>query len=490
MVTRRRSRMKMKCRIAVVLVGWVMLAGLPLSCDEDADIVEPPDPYGVCPSPWRAYPYEPAGTDIRFPADEGAHYVDDLSVTMEWWYTIYHLTTAGGREFSVMTSFFMPQLDIGYRPFNITDVQTGQMFDSDEWGTLEAATDHLELDWVSDVAQEPASFFRTRTDSRGDLVPFGYEQQLVHHDPQTDHTQSLHLMVDAVKSPYLVAGDGLITIGDSGDSYYYSLTHLEVSGQLELAGEVFEVTGYGWLDHQWGPFMLSPLSLSSNSYEWMALHLSNGDQYMVSTLFDVENRTHREEGFGSIGWKLHDCTQGITLDHTIERLAYWQQPETGRYYSHRWRIVVPDTGLDVILEPAIEDQTVSFFHTSFYEGRSVITGTLNGEPVSGLGFAEMVHHYQEPEVEILSPTADATAEATEPMTVSWTVTNPDDGNPLTYVVTAQDSGGGQAQCGQPVESPCDLDLTSLSGLVTLRVVASSVDGVITGQQSLELDVLP
>lgn len=482
--------METKLRMAVALAGWILLAVTPAGCGGDDDTGEPPDPYGVCPTPWRAYPYEPAGTDIRFPVDEGAHYVDDLSVTMEWWYTIYHLTTAEGREFSVMSTFFMPQLQIAYRPFNITDVHTGQMFDSDEWGSLEARTGHLELDWTSDVEGEPDSYFRTRTDGRGELVPFGYEQQVYHHEPQTGHTQSMHLLVDAVKSPYLVAGDGLITIGDSGDSYYYSLTYLEVTGELELGGEVFEVTGYGWLDHQWGPFMLSPLALSRNSYEWMALHLDNGDEYMVSTLFDMENRTYREEGFGSVGWKLHDCTQGITLDHTIERLAYWQQPESGRYYSHRWRVVVPDTGLDVIVEPVIEDQTVTFFHTSFYEGRSAITGTLNGELIGGLAFVELVHHYAEPEVQILSPTADATWLAGAPLSVSWTVTNPDDGLLLFFEVTAEDGVGGQALCAAPAQSPCDLDLTGLLGQVTVQVSASSVDEVITGQQSLSLNVLP
>ncbi len=478
-----------KARILAVLTTGLMIAGLWSACGDD-DGGTPVDPNGICPGPWRAYPYEPAGTDIRFPDDEGAHYPDDLGVTMEWWYTIYHLTTTEGRQFSVMNTYFMPQLDIAYRPFNITDVQTGEMFDSDEWGTLVGQVGHLDLDWTSEVEGEPNSYFRTRTDRRGELVPFGYEQQVYHHDPDSGHTQSLHLQVDATKSPYLVAGDGLITIGDSGDSYYYSLTHLEVSGELEIAGEVFQVTGVGWLDHQWGPFMLSPLSLSSNSYEWMALHLDNGDEYMVSTIFDVNNNTHREEGFGSIGWKLADCTQGITLDHTIERLAYWQQPETGRYYSHRWRIVVPDTGLDVILEPAIEDQTVAFFHTSFYEGRSNISGTLNGEPIGGLAFAELVHHYQPPELEIASPTTDATWLATELLPVSWTVTNPDDGLPLTFEVLADDGVGGQAQCAAPVESPCDLDLTGLSGPVTVQVSAASVDGVITGQQSVSLTVLP
>lgn len=361
---------------ALALLG----VGVGVGCGDD-DGERPPDPFGMCPTEWRAYPHQPAGTEIRFPDDEGAHYVDDLSVTMEWWYTIYHLETAEGRPFSVMATFFMPQLEIAYRPFNITDVESGEMFDSDEWGSLESTTGFLGHDWTAELEGQPQSFFHTRTDGQGQLIPFAYEQQLYYEDPDTGHTQSLHLLIDSVKSPYIVAGDGLITIGDSGDSYYYSLTHLEVSGELELAGEVFEVIGTGWLDHQWGPFMLSPLSLSSNSYEWMALHLDNGDEYMVSTIFDAQNRTHREEGFGSIGWKRSDCTQGITLEHTIERLAYWQNPEDGRFYSHRWRILVPDTGLDVILEPVIENQTVGFFHTAFYEGRSAVTGTLDRKSV-------------------------------------------------------------------------------------------------------------
>ena len=470
--------------IVTVVLLHLVVGGVPVGCSGGDDGDPPVDSYGMCPTQWRAYPHQPAGTDIRFPDDEGAHYVDDLSMTMEWWYTVYHLTTPQGRTFSIMTTFFMPQLDIAYRPFNITDVDTGEMFDSDEWGTLVAGTEHLELAWSSEVEGEPDSFFRTRRDSRGELVPFGYEQHVHHLDEDSGRTQSLHLLIDSVKSPYIVAGDGFITIGDSGDSWYYSLTHLEVSGELELNGEVFEVSGVGWLDHQWGPFMLSPLSLSRNSYEWMALHLDNGDEYMVSTIFDATNQTHREEGFGSVGWKLADCSQGMTLTHTIEALGFWQQPESGRYYSHGWHLVVPDTGLDVTVTPVIEDQTVGFFHTSFYEGRSEIVGTIHGEPVTGLAFAELVHHYQPPEVSIVRPVAGCTASASALLPVSWTVGNLDDALPLTYVVTASDGSGSQTVCPAQSTQSCQADVGDFSGPVTIRVTASSVDGVISGDATV------
>lgn len=469
----------------ITILSILAFFSLIAACDTETTN-EPSETSYPCQEGWDSYPYSPENSDIIFPDDEGSHYPNDDSITMEWWYTIYHLQTPDGREFSVMSTFFMPQMGLGYRPFNITDVTNGVMHDSDEWGRLDSLEGFLEMSWRSDNPEQPDSYFRTRRDENDELVPFSYEQQLYHHNAQTGWTQSLHFLIDTLKSPYIVAGDGYITIGDCGDSYYYSLTSLEVSGELEIDGEVFEVSGIGWLDHQWGPFMINPTEFSKNSYEWMALHLDNGDEYMVSTIFDLENRTHREEGFGSIGWKLNDCTQGLTLDHTIERLAYWYHPASERYFSHGWHIIVPDTGLDVIVEPVIEDQTVAFLIDYFYEGRSTITGTLDGEPITGLAFAELVHYYVEPEVTILSPESGDSIQET--MTVEWQVENPDDGLPLTFEVTASDGSQTETLCTALSETSCQAGLASFvdSSNVTLTVYARSVDEVITGQASVDL----
>jgi hypothetical protein len=208
---------------------------------------------------------------------------------------------------------------------------------------------------------------------------------------------------------------------------------------------------------------------------------------MVSTIFDKQNRTHREEGFGSIGWKNADCTQGITLDHTIERLAYWKHPARGDYYSHEWHIVVPETGLDVTVEPVIENQTVEFLGTYFYEGRCTVSGTVDGEPVSGLAFAELVHHYEEPELEVQAPEAgDEVFEQTE---VSWDVLNPDDGLPLTFDVIVADAATERAVCEDVAETQCVADLSPFAGPATLTVRASSVDEVIQGSVSVDITVV-
>jgi predicted secreted hydrolase len=474
-----------------VATALVWAGALGAGCDEDPDREAPPDPQGVCPEAWRTYPHQPPGTEIRFPDDEGQHYDADPEVTMEWWYTIYHLTTPEGREFSIMATFFMPQLDMAYRPFNITDVDNDRMYPSDEWGTLEAGEGPLDLVWTSDNPEEPVSTFAARRYANGDPVPFAYEQHLVYVDPaDPSRSQSLHLTIDSLKSPYIVDGDGYVTIGEAGESWYYSLTHLEVSGELELDGEVFEVTGRGWLDHQWGPFMLHPLANTPITYEWMALHLDNGDEYMVSTLFDRDDQINLTEGFGSVGWKTADCAQGITLDHTVERLGFWYHEGSGDWFSHSWRIVVPDTGLDVVVTPVIEDQTVPFFHTYFYEGRSLVTGTLDGEPVTGLAFSELTHHYDAPEVAITAPTADATHAGAGELTVRWEVANPDDGMPLQFDVTLSDGASTQTLCQDLTAPPCTASATGMSGPCTLSVLARSVDRTVTGSDSIPLRILP
>jgi predicted secreted hydrolase len=464
----------------------VLLSVAACTGDDDGP---PLDTRGLCPTDWRVYPFAPAAGDIRFPADEGAHYLTDISVSMEWWYTIYHLTTAEGRTFSVMATFFMPQLGTAYRPFNVSDPQAGVMYDSGEWGDLTAVEGELDLTWRSTTAGQPESYLRHRKDAHGKLIPFAYDEEFHYADPEDPtRSHSLKLTVDALKPPLIVGGDGYLTIGDCGDSYYYSLTHLQASGELTIGEETFAVTGFGWLDHQWGPFMLNPLPLSKNSYEWMALHLDNGEEYMVSVLFDKQNRTHKEPGFGSVGWMNADCTQGYTLEYTLERLAYWQQPASGDFYSHRWRLRVPERQLDLAIEPVIDNQTVMFGGTYFYEGRSTIEGTVGGAPVSGLAFAELVHHYAPPVITVLTPTPDACLWGAE--SLSWQVENPDDGLPLTFDVSLVQGLVTTPLCTGVTEPVCAVDLSAYSGAATIRIVGKSVDGVVSGAGEVVITIEP
>lgn len=465
--------------LAILLGGLPALTFLWAAACSDDDGGTPLDRYGSCPTEWRTYPHAPAGTDIRFPVDEGAHYLSDATVELEWWYTIYHLRSEDGRSFSVITTFFMPQIDLSFLPLNVTDVEAGVVHGNEEWGTLVAAEGDLDLSWTGANPDLPASFMRNQRDARGRVVPFAYDQGIYQVD-RLDPSQplSLELAVVVDKSPLLLGEDGYVIIGDTGESYYYTFTRMTATGTLTVGGETLAVSGTGWLDHQWGPFMITPLPISPNTYEWMGIQLDNGEEYMVSSIFDAENRLRVEEGWGGVSWKNPDCSQGQTMAQVVERLGFWKHPETGGYYSSRWRLVLPEKGLDVTIQPSVEDQTVRFLGTTFYEGRCDVVGTQNGSPVTGLAYVELMHHYQPPELRIDAPTAGASVTGVVP--VAWTVQNPDDGLRPIFDVHALTGVSEVPLCEGLTETACDADLDALSGVVTIRVTGASADGTIRG----------
>jgi len=68
------------------------------------------------------------------------------------------------------------------------------------------------------------------------------------------------------------------------NNYYYSLTHLEASGQLTIGQEVIAVTGLTWMDHEYGAF---PVNTTANPNVWTLqdVQLSNGVHFSNYTSF-------------------------------------------------------------------------------------------------------------------------------------------------------------------------------------------------------------
>ena len=67
----------------------------------------------------------------------------------------------------------------------------------------------------------------------------------------------------------------------------------------------------------------------------------------------------------------------------------------------------------------------------FFEGATSVSGTVNGISVTGIGFAELLHDYEDPDVSITYPNSGV-YDASIPIT--WELNNPDDGRPVYYDV--------------------------------------------------------
>ena len=93
---------------------------------------------------WKKYPYQPDGTKIAFPRDEGTH-KSDPSVTMEWWYVSFHLEVpSSGREYAVMVAFFKEIRGRSMRLFNITSLGKGRMHTATAIGRLKSVEGRLD----------------------------------------------------------------------------------------------------------------------------------------------------------------------------------------------------------------------------------------------------------------------------------------------------------------------------------------------------------
>ena len=62
---------------------------------------------------------------------------------------------------------------------------------------------------------------------------------------------------------------------------------MEVDAVLTYEGITENISGLGWMDHQWGEFLISPVELYGifETYEWFCVQLDDGSEIMISNIF-------------------------------------------------------------------------------------------------------------------------------------------------------------------------------------------------------------
>jgi predicted secreted hydrolase len=333
-------------------------------------------------------------TEVRpfvLPLDHGPHF----EYQTEWWYYTGNVASADGRRFGFQLTFFRRGLSPGPPPdgaglssnqvyfahFAITDVGEGRHAAAERFsrgaGGLAGATGEPFAVWLEDW----------RADAR---AADGSAVRLTARDPASG--VSLDLDLRATK-PLVAHGDRGLSpkSGEPGNaSYYVGYTRMAARGRIGTT----EVTGEAWFDHEWST---SALGAGAVGWDWFSLQLDDGRELMhfqirrdggeiepVSggTLVAPDGRTRRLE----------------SGDVRIEVLRRWTSPETGAIYPSRWRLTLPAEGLDLVVEPWLEDQEM---RTSFvyWEGAVRVSGAASrgadgrprppGRPITGQGYVEL-----------------------------------------------------------------------------------------------------
>ncbi len=364
---------------------------------------------------WKVYPYQPEGSLVSFPGDEGFHPEEPV----EWWYINGTLTgETTGKDYSFMISYFhVPMFGFdGFRIFNLADENTGEFFPE----TLPClyptiAEDHLNIQAA--VYGGNSESWTTLLDGEGDLVPFEYVLSAL------SASGSLQLNLASQKSPLLIADTGYCHQGGNSYSYYYSLTQILAEGTLTLNGTTETVTGTCWIDHQYGNFNPS----TAEQYEWFSLQLSNGMDLNIYNLFTADNTIPENSDYRHFSTWVNDSTSFSASDFTLDRTHYVFMEDSLKCYGKQFHFVYDS--IDLIFTTIHNNQEV-FLPFRFYEGVMTVEGMVGNTPVSGSGFAELLHSYEHPQIQLTSPIPGVTR--SDQTAITWQLLNPDEGRPVKY----------------------------------------------------------
>ena len=322
------------------------------------------------------------GLEFAFPRDHGKH--PDFQT--EWWYFTGNVDSHAGSKWGFQLTFFRRSMvkeptrcsawairDVYPAHFAISDINGGRFFHTETIsregpGLAGAALDDLNIyvrDWN---AQRDSKIIRVSA-REGE---YAIDLELLPEKPLTLHGNS-----------------GFSRKGDSESqaSYYYSFTRLKAEGTLTFAGQVHKISGFSWMDHEFGSSILLP---DQAGWDWFSLQLDDGSDIMV---FHLRKRDGRiEKPFGTVVPRTGPIIDLEERDIFIKPIGFWTSPRTKAVYPAGWIIEIPDLQINLVVKPYIEDQEISGGESTgiiYWEGAVAIKGTNAGNQVNGRGYVEL-----------------------------------------------------------------------------------------------------
>ncbi|MEX2466860.1 MAG: lipocalin-like domain-containing protein [Gemmatimonadota bacterium] len=355
--------------------------------------------------------------DFDFPADHGPH----PGFRTEWWYVTGNLTDKDARSFGFQFTIFRsalapmpPALDSKWATnqaymghFTLTDVAAGTFRAFERFARGAAGLAGAELGAAgrdvpavgpSQRSAPPAGSAQPWIPPAGSGLRVWIEDWSLTGVTEgngfpmrmraSEDGVSLDLRLDAGK-PVVFQGDrGLSQKGpEPGNaSYYYAHTRLPASGTVVIQADTFDVSGLAWMDREWST---SALSGDQVGWDWFSLQLDDGWEVMVYQLRLADGTPDPL----SDGVLIDPDGEKIPLewgtDVRLEPTGSWTSPIDGARYPSGWRLLAPSQGVDLRIEPVLDDQELDLAFR-YWEGAVDVHGTgAGGVPVSGRGYVEL-----------------------------------------------------------------------------------------------------
>jgi len=310
-----------------------------------------------------AYALPDPKVGLTFPDDHGPH----PKFRIEWWYVTANLKDRDDADYGIQWTLFRNALSPGGRPEDqawmghaAVSTPMGHLFSErlSRGGIGQAGVTTVPFDAFIDE-------WRMAGPGLADLSitaqshEFRYDLELSSDGPLIPHGENGH----SVKS-----------FGGQA-SHYYSQPFYSVTGKLTLPTGEVEVTGKAWLDREWSS---QPLAADQTGWDWVSLHLSNGEKLMVFRLRDQDNGAYVAGTWISADGSPEPLPVGSLSMAPVERAEV-----AGRRIPVAWDIAHEARGIAIRAE-AIYPQSWMGTRIPYWEGPVRASGSH-----SGVGYLEM-----------------------------------------------------------------------------------------------------
>jgi len=319
--------------------------------------------------------------DWRFPRDHGAH----PNFQTEWWYYTGVAVTADGRPFGFQFTIFRRAIaapgqpsssefragDIYLAHFTVSDIERGDFYHDVRYARGGAGLAGAEVD----------PFYRVWLED-WQISALDDNANKIHITAASDDV-AIDLHLYQMKQPAFHGVEGLspksAEIGNA--SYYYSLTRLLTDGAFTIGDEIYIVSGFSWMDHEFSTLALGD---GAQGWDWFGLIFDDNTELMVGQIRQVDGGV--EPSFGGLYIDADGETRYLdAADFSIAVTDTWRSPHNDAEYPAGWEISVKgEQRFEIRVTPLQADQELHSADIVYWEGAVGISGDK-----TGYGYAEL-----------------------------------------------------------------------------------------------------
>jgi predicted secreted hydrolase len=287
-----------------------------------------------------------------FPSDHWAH----DGYRTEWWYFTGHL----GERFAYQFTFFRigilterPALDSAWAATSVV-MGHAALIDLEKRRHVFSEILYREMPLLSGFSAHPErriGWSRAPAGTDG-IWSLEWNGEGFDFEARDDRERFGFRLSTRPEKPLVFQGpNGYSRKGESetAASLYYSLTRLETSGEVELDGVRYEVSGESWMDKE---LSSSQLEDDQMGWDWFSLQLDDGRELMLYLMRGIDGRIDFAKGtLVSAGGEARYLED---VDFSVDVLDHWTSPSTSARYPSKWRVRLSD--LDLVVVPRLSDQ--------------------------------------------------------------------------------------------------------------------------------------